>query len=478
MQKNKFNILSRLVALGVTVFTIANTVGAQTKFERPDTVPTYSEYRDIDECMASLERQYNFYTRATRFWRDTAVHDRRAAFKPYPDGQLALGKGCFNRFSIDSVEDQHVDTWSIYLSRAGRNDDAWKLQMRRLLAAPDSAKKKAFTSAMSNALYARPINVERVQELYQLGRNNIPEDSLVRRYLLEYSQVTLGMMILDSQITSNFLDSMIVIYAKFPSQLKNTYAPLHEQTYRLATADRRSDSVRAGTNANLSYEREVHSAIHGDGSTFSNSYVEAPMPEINSEYWFHKHYIGKDTNLLRKIDRPHKIPAMGKVSVISFIEGCNNEFPGLGSALARTAGLGGCISNLSVLARLQKKFPQVEFITVTKTFGFVGASATLTPELEADSLSKQYMNNYGLGGFFTVAVTDFIRIPGLDNRRVDNDPKYRVDLKAIDPSLGNPAPMSLVIDTKGRIVGRIFLNPYLEEDDTKLLQAAVDRKND
>lgn len=478
MKKIRLYLQICFVSIGFLTFPVSNTAEAQTKFQRPDTVPTYSEYRDIDECMASLERQYQFYIRATRFWQDTAVYDRRTAYKPYPDEQLALGKGCFDRFSIDSVEDQHVDTWAVYLNRTGRNDEAWNLLMRRLLAAPDSVKQKAFSAAMTSAIYTRPINVERVLELYQLGRNSIPEDSLERRYLLEFSQATLGMTILDPQITLQFLDSMIAIYAKFPERLKDRFAPLHDQTYRLASLSRRSDSVRAGVNAHLAYEHEVHSAVYGDRRSFTNFFVEAQMPEINPEYWFYKPSVGKDSNLLKKIDRPHKIPALGKVSIVSFVDGCHGEFSGLGP-VARNPGPNGCIPFISVLARLQKKFPEVEFTTVTKTYGFVGASAMLTPELEADSLSKHYMNSLGLGGFFTVAEAEFIRIPGLDNRRVDDEPKYRSDLNAVDPNLGNNVTsMGLLIDTKGRIVARLFLTPQFEEDDIKLIQAVIDRKND
>lgn len=463
-----------LFASFVAVSGVSNTIEAQTRFERPDTVPTYSKYGHIEECLVALDREYESYIKSAKFWKDTAVYDPKIVFKPYPPEQLMLGKGCFDRFAIDSIIniENNVYKWARSLLRAGRIDDAWKLQMRTLVEAPDSAKHDAFLSMYFNFIDSRPIQVEKLLQLYELGRKTVPEDSLVRRFFLASMYGGIGMKIDDSQMISESLDSVIAVYSRFSDEQKNAWANTLHTAYTLSSLNKFADSIRAGPKANLSYQRGIHLTVYGDSKPFDSSFIEIPMPEINAEYWFYKPYVGKDRNLLKKMDRPHKIPSIGKVSVVSFVNGCNNFRP---VDIGRKPGGENCVEVLSVLARLQKKFPQVEFTTVTQTYGFVGASAMLTPGDEADSLSKQYMNRWGLGGFFAVGVTEFMRIPGLDNRRIDNEPKYQADLKNVHRSLGS---RTLLIDRKGRIVTTIALNAQYEQTAINFIQAVIDRKDE
>lgn len=471
MKKNKLYLLLLFASL-VAVFSISNTVEAQTRFERPDTVPTYSAYKHIEECLVALDREYESYINSVKFWKDTAAYDPKIVFKPHPPEQLMLGKGCFDRFAIDSVAEANVFRWSRSLLRTGRIDDAWNLYMRILAEASDSTKHSVFFSMYLSFMESRPIQVEKLLELYELGHKTVPSDSLERRLIVASMYGGIGKTISDSQMLSESVDSMMAIYAKFSDERKDAWAHMLDAIYRNSSFNRLVDSIRTGPKANLSYEREVHTAIYGDRKPFDSSFIEMRMPEINAEYWYYKPHVGKDWNLLKKMDTPHKIPSIGKVSVVSFINACN-RFNTVD--VGRKPGPESCVEYLSVLARLQKQFPQVEFTTVTQTYGFVGASAMLTPEEESDSLSKQYMNRWGLGGFLGVGVTEFIRIPGLDNRRIDDEPKFQSELKNVHRRLGG---RTLLIDRKGRIVTTVALTADQEPNVRSLIQAVIDRKDE
>lgn len=479
MHKYKLYILF-LAALMTAIGSLSDSLTGQTRFQRPDTVPAFSEYRDVDECVASLVRQERAYIRSIRFWIDTAVYDMQIAFKPYPKEQRELGHGCFERFSIDSVPEHDVTEWAGFLLKAGRIDEAWKLLTDRLNTAPDSAHRRALSVAFYSFLMARPVQMDRMQQLYEMGLARIPEDSLERRYLLEQMRVKLGIRVLDTLLIQEAANKMIDIYARLSDRQRERFFPAHEEAYRDASVNRYIDSVRAGSKAQLDYQHEVHNAVYGNQRTFSDFYIEADMPEIKSDYWFYKSYVGRDNKLLQKSEPDHPIPVKGKVNFISFLYACNGAFPMMGGYV-REAGPKSCTQYLSVLARLQKRFPQVEFTSVTRTYGVVGASAVLTPEMEADSLAKQFMNSWGLRGNLAVANTDFIRIPGIDNRRIDIETDYERDLNALDPQLINPhtnsqITMGLLVDAKGKIVARLHLNAMLEHIHARLLQAVLERE--
>lgn len=448
-------------------------VQSQTKFERPDTAPNYAVYRNLDECIVAISRQIRQYDDSLRFWKDTGIYEREKMFEPYPTEQQLIGKECFEKFTIDSLSEKTQYQWLGYLLQVGRIEEMWTLSTKILNALPDSRRYSFIAFIASQMSDHRPFQFQRLLDLIEMEKQRIPQDSVLAHTSLQSTRLWILNEIRDSVLIPQELDKYLELYRHLPSAQKITMGSSVAAFYNVVSFNEMMDSISAGSKAHLDYRRNVHSIAFENAIPFDSVFFETDMPPILTDFWYFKPKVGRDSTPLKKIQEPIRIPSAGKVNVISFIDGCSREYPDIRPG--RRAGSSDCTAYYSVLARLQKKFPEVEFTTVTKTFGFVGNSAMLTPDAEADSLAKQYMNHWGLAGYFTVGVTEYFRIPGLDRRRIDEVPKYRTELEKVALGLGGNN-TSIMVDRAGKIVSVISLNQKTEEDAEKTIEAIVKRK--
>ncbi len=466
-----FSLRNILILLGL--MSTALPVQSQTKFERPDTSPNYAAYRNLDECIVAISRQIHQYDDSLRFWKDTGVYEREKMFEPYTTEQQMIGKECFKKFTIDSLSEKIQYLWLDYLLQVGRVDEVWALSMKILDAQPDSSRYMQIALYASKMSGNRPFQFQRLLDLIEMEKQRTPQNSLLAHTSLQSTRLWILNEIKDSVLVPEALRKYLELYRQLPSAQKITMGSSVAAFYNVVSFNEMMDSISAGSKAHLDYRRNVHSIAFENEIPFDRVFLEIDMPRIQTDFWYFKPKVGRDSTPLKKIQEPVRIPSAGKVNVISFIDGCSREYPDIRPG--RRAGSSDCTAYYSVLARLQKKFPDAEFTTVTKTFGFVGNSAMLTPEAEADSLSKQYMNHWGLAGYFTVGVTEYFRIPGLDRRRIDEVPKYRTELEKVVPGLGGNG-RSIMVDRAGKIVSVISLNQKTEEDAEKTIRAIIERK--
>lgn len=458
----------------VVLLGFASKVGAQTTFSRPDTSPNYTEYRNFDECLSAIDREVTRFKDRPRVLEDTLEYDWRIVFDTSPGQLHGLLSECFQKFNQDSIPESVRNSWLSHLSLFGRIDDMKKMAVHILDAGPDSTRMWTLIGVV-NAIYTTiPYQYDWVNSLLDSERQHPQASKPAYRYIVQALKIVSAMKVRDSLRVADLSDDLIRYYKAIPQEERGMLEQAFFRTQIDINKNELLDSIRSGDNAMIAFYERIHKLAYDDHKPFDPAYLGKSFPIIDAEYWFTKSNTGSDTIPLKKHRTFRQVPVAGKVNVVTFMDGCHRSYSSF--KYGRSAGTSDCIAHFSVLRRVQSKFPEVEFTTHTKTYGYVGNSAALKLDDEADSLARHFMNHWGLAGNFAVSETEFIRIQGLDQRRLDLPNTFR---QSLSDSVGRGATGgSVIIDRNGRIVHVGSLShPQSEEMFVEMLKATLGRKN-
>ncbi len=461
---------------------------AQTRFETSDTVPNYAAYKYVDECFMAVVRLDYQADIKDSIWHDTLPEDTRVAQRPVAPTAIAHGRTCLAKVNIDTVSPnvEEFDLLGKVLLMVERDDDVERLILRML----DSAKNATEWNQVYNAaaiLYsvARPIRTKGLQHLFQLSSPyETPKEAEERRVYthveIAAAALTLGDTVLPREVVSEVLQKLTTkAIEKKDSRGRSRFGT---QLFALATdvlLDQAMDSLKVSTKAYRQFLEQLWSKM-SDAPFFLSSAekIGEKAPSISGKYWYQNGWsidAGghlRTSNQVTPIDA-HGVPVPGKVNAILFLQGgCHSNASRNPNRFVRKEGAENCWVDGALAKRLKQQFPKLEVIVVSRTFGTFGGGLPMTVEDEAKTLSNYILGFFQIPAMQTVVETEFVRMPGLDRRRLDIPTESQEDYKNI--AQGDV----ILVDEHGEIFHNVTLRPSFNRREItiqKKLQAVFSR---
>jgi hypothetical protein len=164
------------------------------------------------------------------------------------------------------------------------------------------------------------------------------------------------------------------------------------------------------------------------------------------------------------------VPVPGKINAIVMLSGgCHTKSPRNGTdfiaqnnSFVRTVPGGNCWTNIALIKRLKRQFPKLEVNIVTRTAGSFGGGLFLNVEDEAKQLSHYILGFFQTPAMQTISETEFIRMPGLDRRRLDIPVEFNKDYQGIFQG------DIILVDEQGKIFHYVTLLPSVDRMEVTL----------
>ncbi len=468
---NTRKVLGRLfVLIGISLYAVGQTIGAQTRFSTRDTVPDISKYVSVEECLAGLDRVIEAEKFKLSYWADTVELVGREEFNPTPVPAQKFSSACLAKFNPDSV---NIDTYRLWirLYLGAGNDTAALLIAQRKLSlsswnAVDSSnsRERVIDGLLYEYSHARPFRTELIHSLidsYIEGRD-IPT-SLKSLVSLYFSKARYELLTGDTVASKSWASKILSLIDSIPhsgndSEFMKEVAPGSIAAAReIIESESLLDSLRISGHSYAMLRRSFWKDV--TDRSLANEYVrmigEKASPLVGD---FKYSRNGDNFNSLQNASGIGiSSPAHGKVSLVVFLYGgCRPESPQAGMRSPHAAM---CLDSYTILHRLAKNYPDVEITIVTRTMGYLGELGPLTPEDEAEKMRWWWIENHKLPGTLIIANTEYFKLPGLDRRRIDSP----------DENVANYSYLS-----SQRASGNIYNKTvYLVDSDGTILEAGI-----
>ncbi len=465
----------------------ASDLSGQTRFARPDTTPNYAAYRYPEECLAAIIRLRDSSDIKEVLWRDTMSFEASLLQWPTPPAAIEAGRKCFAKIDVDTIGNQNVNLWGILLVAAQRNDEAERLFMRYL----DSAKIGELPSRVQSIgrVYqsARPVNHAMIKKFSDIVRVKIPDDSLVPSMYLKdifwRFAVSAGEFDVADRIESEakeLLDKTTHTWNGTPQEaivmVKKMFAkPYHEEFSHIG-----HDSLLVSTAAFRNLRMHTWRTYIDEGAEDTEFLEGMKVPRLEGD-WYYLNQFKTDNHKLVLSDQFSKVsatqrPVPGKVNAVAFLQGGCHEKTLPFNPTARNNGRAkrNCWGTIAALKRLKTAFPDLEITIVTKTYGDYANAEPLKPNDEADTLASYFLGFYQIPAVHIIANGEFVRIPGLDNRRVDTEVpfEYAYDINGVKFARDS---VVLLIDETGHIFHSDGILGYHEARARKKIETVYKR---
>lgn len=409
--------------MGIAASTVS--LSAQTLFTRPDTTPDYGSYREVDDCLAAVTRLEADSSRNEAIWRDTAVFDSAYHHRGIRTSTIELARGCLASVSVDTVPLREVHAWAAALLTANRDDDVRAMYLRYFDSIPPADYREEFLKIVRVYSEARPRRMSDIKQVYHIAAAQIPVDS-IEMY------VGMRMMIADIVQKDGGNEDFLfhLIDEIFEAADSSTIARFNRQ-YKLALVSlslvrhqrELLDSLSASTQSYHSYAARITDPIVK--GLFASMY-DGKASSIEGDFWFRSNATissDGDVDLTETYSKssPEVRPVLGRVNLIFFLQGvCHTSSP-YGNSRGRKNGYRQCAREFSALRRLKKAYPELEITIISSTYGFFADAPPLAPADEADTLAKYFLGFNKVPATLVVKTTDFFRLPGYDQRRIDTN---------------------------------------------------------
>lgn len=478
------NMARLFVLIGASLFAVGHTVVAQTRFAVRDSVPDMSKYKRIEECLVGFQRTLQTENSKLPFWPDTVELVGKEVFGSLPDPARDFAARCLAKFDIDSPNlDMYLAWISLYLVE--NNDSAAHSIAKRKLAelswaTSDSAKVLGKELSMVVATYrsARPYRADLIRSLLQ----PYTEGSLQPSYL--------------EHLTDLYLARAGVEYDVGDSAAGKAWA--EKVVSAIETA-----SLAGSTDEFLS--RSAPEVLANARELLANNDLLDSLDVSGKAYAAFRRSLWKDVNVYSpKVDTMRMIgqiakplrgdfvytrsgqvasnsqtfPKDGKVSLIVFLYGgCRWGTPILTGEVRQTHAAN-CLATYTLLKRISRQYPELEITIASRTMGFIGMQAPLTPEVEAEMLKSWWLDKHQLPASLVITNTDYFRLPGLDGRRIDNADENTINYVFLEgerehTDIGNQ--MFYLVDTDGSILQAGRMNTASERRIKQMLDIITKR---
>lgn len=452
-----------LISLSTFILSIPIVSEGQTLFKKPDTVANYSAYRYADECNAAVTRVTAEIDSKNKFWRDTLAFASTLILQDFPPEAKDVGKLCYSKINIDTIPVKHAGKWANYLNAAGMEKETENLLIRLM----DSSRDRQAALALRDIILpiymnGRPPRFDMCKKFYNLALNNIHKDSAFALMLLDFGMIKAAIKFGDFDLIVSLSKNGLKEYEKTPVKFRDD---VHEvqMVYNgglggalgVGNIYAELDSLSVST---VAYRKLRDKMWNTYVPLLGNSpYADSiEVPSLKGNWAFKNNFkvIGENIELsdsYSKMQDGASRPVPGKINVITFIQGGCHQFS---TALKYGRSNGhpsrNCWPQLASLRRLKAKFPDVEVTVVSKTYGLYADGAPLKPELEADTLASYILGFHKIPALHLIAEGTFMRIPGIDNRRIDTGVDYQFDYEIDGRSLSS-AGNTLIVDESGKV---------------------------
>lgn len=414
-----------LFIMGLGLMSTGIQLDAQTMFIRPDTTPNYASYVEVDECLAAVRRLDSEYRRAHEtIWRDTAEYDSVYFHGAVGASVVKRIEQCLTYISIDTLPLEGTHSFARHLLFMNRDDDVRRLYGRYFESVAPEKYQEEVGEALRVYSDARPRRMAQVKQLYQLAASKIPADSTLLGIRLRILCQQIAMEADDKEFFDQVYDDMHAIGDSAAFSRLNRF----EKNFLLdAGAERHITAL--GDSLKISTEK-YHKFLKLIGDPIQKGIADRyprQRAEVNGDFWFQSGAnVGSDGSVLLtdqyRVAIPEARPVPGKINlVLSMQGGCHTSTPGINARVHRRNGPIGCWRLFSAIRRMKKAYPELEITIVSSTFGFFADAPPLEPADEADSIAKYFLGFNKLPATLVVQKTNFFRLPGYDQRRVDID---------------------------------------------------------
>ncbi len=476
-QHRSRSLIRALVGM-VCVALFSLDASAQTRFLTHDTLPDYSKYNHVEECIGALRRTADSLRRSNPLFLDTVPAKQGMGLAPSSPQAVKIASICAEPFNADSVEldglSPTYNDWIELFLVANRDDAAAVVARRQTAIARKSDSVEVLELALIEMIKTygnvRPIRWGKILEI-GLQYDSIASDS-VKRYIAYHLQFGLADSVSDTATQTKMARQMLAITEPSgPDKVvkDNSFKEGRYMALTYLTHLERMDSLRHGSAAYIAMSRKNWSTAGGGAESAIPGMVGEPALPIEAEFWF----ASKDAPMTSASD--HLRPAPGKLSLIIFMrQGCNergiSRFYG---GKDRATFVTECRGTYSSLHRLSQRFPSLEITIVGRTSGYT-STGPLEPADEAAVLRKWWLDYYKLPAALAVANTPYFRLEGFDRRRIDrtvnNDVNYLFG-KEGRQEIGNK--MAFLIDSNGSVIHSESLSLRGERTFAELLDMMV-----
>lgn len=398
---------------------------AQGYFTIPDTAPDYRSYRHIDECIAAISRLLAESETSNRVVSDTAASTRNNPNTTLPEHVIEYGAQCMEKVDPDTLSLEHADLWAGLLLKVNRDADAERIYLRLFEPLSFTERINRFSSVLFTFRSARPARQEMINTLYEMALAELPADSVVWQMGFRVLMADVYVAIGNDTLAERFIQEAIELGGALPrdSEARIMSARVLDRGVQWITEAEGLDSLRVSTDAFRRYRE------HHWGRLSPNPLPEIiakVVPEIEGDYWF------RSPPVTSMDAGGHTFPVPGKVNVIAFFEGgCHRESEKAVAAGRERETRVNCRSLLAATRRIKERYPDVQIVIVSKTYGSVGASPPLEPADEARTLAEYFLAFNRLDAVLAVTETPHFKISKIDGRRIDqptaNDMNYNIE---------------------------------------------------
>lgn len=421
---------------------------AQVLFQRPDTTPDYSAYTHPEECLSAMERVNTEVRNRDTVWRDTMLFDMSEYFRPLNSEAIEIGQTCLRHTPLDSITFHDAKIWLRTLLAAGRDKDAESMYTRLIGSIEDKDTNGHIIELMSVYYKIVPLRSADILNLYKHALEKVPSDSFDHMMVATYYALDALRKTSDTVNTQLLLQEAMAVVDTLPESVRQ------KNTYKLAawglfialqetTIDEGMDSLAISASAYEAYLKNIWSSLSDDPLPTLSLVVGKKSPALEGDFW----YAGQSGSF-EKID-PQVRPVPGRVNAIVFIDGnCHTTTPFRenGRPFSKTH----CWPDFSSLKRLKVSYPDLEITLVSKTLGNVGNAPPLDPADEADTLANYFLGFHGITAVHVISETEYFRIAGLDQRKIDAETVNETNYTIEGLPLGRPGSI-LLVDQSGTI---------------------------
>jgi hypothetical protein len=449
------------IAIGVLIVVgTGDPAGAQALFTRPDTTPNYSAYQHVDECMAAVNRVASQISLKEPIWRDTAEFDPALEVAPLPKAARDIGRQCLAKVSVDTLPLKEPELWIPALLMADRDADVERWYTRLLDSVPAQSRLQSYNAILSAFITVRPIRMNMIKPLYTQALREVSSDSVMAAISLRLTMINLVYYSNDTILNRQLFHEIDSLVNHIPDEVKTRpeYPFMFMMLYRALQMNRKQqgfDSLWSSTEAYVAHRKELWTRIATAPYDLSGEAIGLPAPRLTGDFWFSAK-MPSDINSKESTTQPYtKVdssvrPVPRKVNMIVFFQGgCHSFTPKI--PFGRSNGSSICWPTVAAIHRLKRAYPDLQITIVSKTFGSLGNAPPLSPTEEADTLAKYFLGFYRLPATLIVATTDYYRLPGLDQRRIDQASQNEVNY-TFRGKMNSAHGTILVTDLDGKVV--------------------------
>lgn len=419
----------KLLLIALTLL-CSSVVWSQSIFKVPIAESKYEEYRNIDDCLAAYDRLYKMWSATDTIWRDTATFDSVTFYRELPKNSIDIIKRCISRINFDTLPIDRAGEWVALLLAAGRDADAKGIYARWINEKEGSFHGSQFTGILNSMANAVPSRRSMIVDLYDLIDKSNKIDSLASAIRVR-QDIALALWSMGGSNSllkklSAELDSITnsdPTIKEDPGYINGNIAFKSWAIALRAESDSALKLLSKSTDLYVAYA-ENKWMRYAFGKSELNSKLSDTIP---ADFW----YGPTSTNPLYTKVTPSPHISKGVMNLIISIQGSCHAFrmpQDEGDGRSNNQGVirqqmgesESCWSSFATLRRIASRFPDVKITIVTKTYGILGAGIIHDPSNEADTLARWLLAFHKLPATVAIGATEFIRVSGLDRRRVDD----------------------------------------------------------